>query len=746
MPVRFLNIVDRECVYQRLILLHGVIEPWLDADPGADANVGAANPLPIPLPTPHTISCVNASLPKTHEERAFKFPVVGGLFKALVWLVEGKNAIHFDFAPPHNSSQQPAKALLTLSMEIPRENPPLNLSILAASDSEMKFDLPHWCRQGERASRNGYVESERRHRFNAYLWQAFTAEAMYRAGYGRRTFRLDEENCRDPFQPPVHLLRSRYPLSTLRIPNLAQQRAEGMRNADGGDLPESLFDAAFQALDAAAEEHRREAGAVTVAPTTTHAPAPTSTIAPGRSGAGAPDTVRPAPAATPRRTFPTSDFPTSYHSCLLLDSMHVPPSTILGHTALGGGTGETRLGVFGSHLVHSYPSRVSEVAECAWDARPLGGTADDNGECKERWRAWGIGSGATLHEAGHGFGLGHSGEGIMARGYNDFARAFAPYARAVPRSEWPVTAAKEGGMKWARVDLVRFRGSECFALPTDTVRPPAFASAPVPSLYPLPEPYTFIAVCSSGLLLANYTHTSNEAYVCHDEFSFAPTPPTTAVLDFRLPLSAVSSQWNQGGQPRPDLTLELVGVGGGNVHVRDIAASYDRALVRPAAHGLPARFRSSPVGMGGGEEFVLTWGRERRADGTVVHRAVSELRAHGGLFLDGLEVVVEEWTDGGAGPPSVVVHRLASPVHAQPSVLVLGPGDGLGKFKCHAGAWLDGLACVTEAGREADWAGGRGGRAVEVGPPPGSKVVGVWGTKGEQGWVTSFGVVYERDE
>ncbi|KAJ3344302.1 hypothetical protein HDU93_000092 [Gonapodya sp. JEL0774] len=635
-------------------------------------------------------------------------------------------------------------------MEVPRANPPLQLSIVAASDSKLVFDIPQWAEPGERAGRNGIIEAQKRHRMGAYLWQAFTAEAMYRAGFGRRTFRLEEDTADGPFNPPVRLLRSRYPLSTIRTPNLAQQRASGALDATGAGFPDSLFDVAMQALEAAGLHVAPSTTPTATAPNWTatltealSAHPATSTIAPNRTGIShVPDTIsKPLPSAG-KPNAPAVNFPTTYHSTLLIDSLHSPPTTILGHTALGGGTGQVRLGVFGSHLLHSYPAVISEVAECAWDARELGGTADDNGECKERWRAWGVGSGATLHEAGHALGLGHSGEGIMARGYNDLARAFAPFARSVPEETWPITAARERGMKWARVDLVRFRGSECFALPTDPVRPPPFVKAQAPTLYPLSGPYTFLASCPSGLLLATFTEAATEAYVHHIEFPFTPLAPTSAVLDIRDVLRSRSPLWESGIGTRPDLTLELVGVGGGSVLIRDIAASHNRAVVRFASPELPARFRSSPVGNGGGEEFSVTWGKERRADNVIVNRAVSEVRVHGGAFVDGFEVVVEEWVEG-AGSPQVTVHRLASPVHSHPKVIRLAPGDRVARFRGRAGAWLDGITCVTDSGTESPWAGGLGGGEVEVAPPEGCTVVGIWGTKGEHGWVTSFGIVYE---
>lgn len=105
-----------------------------------------------------------------------------------------------------------------------------------------------------------------------------------------------------------------------------------------------------------------------------------------------------------------------------------------GHTALGGG----KVGVFGSCGLHTWPSHLGEVTACCLnntriDKRVL---LDDSCYRGTFWANFSTGIGATLHEIGHTFGLGHATSGIMSRGFDDMNRLLCVY-QADPRSGRP---------------------------------------------------------------------------------------------------------------------------------------------------------------------------------------------------------------------------------------------------------------------------------------------------------------------
>lgn len=74
------------------------------------------------------------------------------------------------------------------------QNPPLHLAIVLAADSPGTFESPP-----DRS--NSLDDGVRKLRMGAYLWQAYTAEHMFRnfpgkpgrGGSARRSFRVEEE-------------------------------------------------------------------------------------------------------------------------------------------------------------------------------------------------------------------------------------------------------------------------------------------------------------------------------------------------------------------------------------------------------------------------------------------------------------------------------------------------------------------------------------------------------------------------
>ncbi|KAJ1554318.1 hypothetical protein HK096_004142 [Nowakowskiella sp. JEL0078] len=378
MTITILNMKSGERVQQRLIIVYGSVSSNSDH-------------LSLLLP--------NSSYSSQ------KIIVSNSLFKALVPLETGWNTLIFVDA---NSES-------TFLIEyLPNfKAPPLHLAILIGADSEETFDVP-----AHKEDQNTLEIAIARLRMQGYLWQAFTAEQMYRHGFERRTFRFEED-----FQPDTITIKkelrqtARVTLirSSLTVAELREWNSPTTKRPD-------YFDIWLKEL-----------------------------------------TAHGAPFDSP-----------CYVAGMFLDSHY---DSALGdtrcHCALGGGAGNIRLGIFGSHTVHAWPGNLEELAGCLLDMTPNdpSRTANDNGECGTSYKAWCVGSGAFLHEVGHSLTLTHTPSGIMSRGFNHFNRSFMVIEYSDNGTLSGITPEMEDGAHWHRADALRLRFHPCLALPGDVVAP-----------------------------------------------------------------------------------------------------------------------------------------------------------------------------------------------------------------------------------------------------------------------------------
>ena len=302
-------------------------------------------------------------------------------------------------------------------------SPPLQLVILLGKDSTGTFDAVPERKQKEG---NDLEVAIRKFRMAAYLWQAFTGEQMYRHCFGRRCFRFEEEwqtgslTYKDKEmgimrnEAKVHVVRSEKTVKELRDLDLAQQYDKGARRGD-------LFTIA---MDAVGKHFKHD---------------------PGQK---------------------------QYISVLLLDAhWNTHAKTITGHAALGGGSGDAHLAIFGSQALQSYPTSIEEVVPAFSDCTrtDTNFVANDCGESGSNWEAANIGIGAHLHENGHLFGCPHQESGIMMRDYTRFNRTFLcrePYSTRTKSPGVRLCLPKDE-CAWHRLDALRFKCHPCFRLPTD---------------------------------------------------------------------------------------------------------------------------------------------------------------------------------------------------------------------------------------------------------------------------------------
>ncbi|KAF8792287.1 putative zinc metalloproteinase-like protein [Argiope bruennichi] len=93
-----------------------------------------------------------------------------------------------------------------------------------------------------------------------------------------------------------------------------------------------------------------------------------------------------------------------------------------GQVALGGGG----LALFGSGCLHTWPESLQEIPWRFGDKRKIDRMSlmDDSANRGWYWACYSTGLGATLHELGHTFDLGHTNGGIMGRGFDDIHKYF----------------------------------------------------------------------------------------------------------------------------------------------------------------------------------------------------------------------------------------------------------------------------------------------------------------------------------
>jgi hypothetical protein len=264
-------------------------------------------------------------------------------FKALVYLVPGANDLRLDFSSPKlvgNNSPVPLHTTRFRINYLPLTNtPPLQLAILVGKDSPCTFDAPP-----EKITKEGndIDTAIRKYRMAAHLWSAFTAEQMFRHGFGRRSFRFEEEyqagtlSSRDKEtgqmrnEARVHVIRSEKTVAEIRDFEVAQQNQKASRKND-------LFGFAIDAL---------------------------------------------------KSYFKPISGQKHYVAVLILDShWDKRANLITGHAALGGGHDNIQLGIFGSQALHTYPSTIEEVVPALTDCTKTNTefVAADGGEDSGTW-------------------------------------------------------------------------------------------------------------------------------------------------------------------------------------------------------------------------------------------------------------------------------------------------------------------------------------------------------------------------
>lgn len=508
----------------------------------------------------------------------------------MVYLEPGPNKIRLEFSSPKISNSSTSNPIhvsyVTVHMMPPLGKPPLHLAILLGKDSPGEYDATPARAQREG---NGLDTAVRKFRMAGYLWQAFTAEQMFRHEMGRRTFRLEEEwmpgtathrdreNGSMRSEAKVHIIRSDKTVAEIRDMNKAQQYSAATdKNA--------LFGIAADAV---------------------------------------------------RQHFQPLPGQKHYVAVLVLDAHWDRDLGVLtGHAALGGASGDLHLGIFGSHCLQSYPASVEEVGPAFTDCTPTDTNyvANDCNEAGSSWEAANIGLGAHLHEIGHLFGCPHQESGIMLRDYIVFNRTF------VAREAYSTRTKSKGGLcrlvdecEWHRLDALRFKAHPVFKLPFD---PPPHPDGGVQA-YPM-HTGTALIVATSGISFVEIVADGDD--VCHTWIEYDQDLVEGGQRQVNLIESDLRKRLppeKQGGKYK----VSIKSHGGGSLDIDDFKQFVSKEAVVKLEDGAYA-FRSRNVGqskMDGSEsrEVVFTSAVKQE-------RVLNRVVVYHGSAVDGLEFFYDD--------------------------------------------------------------------------------------------------------
>lgn len=466
-----------------------------------------------------------------HDKDGYAFPptnwpVSDSNFKALVYLSPGWNKLRFEFSSPKlsqssNGFTQSHSSYLMLNYLPLNSAPPLQLVILVGKDSPCTFDATPARVQNEG---NDLSVAIRKFRMAAHLWQAFTAEQMYRHKFGRRCFRYEEEwqtgtlSIRDwecgiqKNETKIHVVRCEHTVAELRDVNLAQQNEKA---AEKGDLYGIAGDAIRRYFN----------------------------IRPGQK---------------------------HYVACLILDShWDKQAGTITAHAALGGGSDDLKLAIFGSHALQSYPSCVEEVVPALTDCTKTDTNfvANDCNESGSSWEAANIGIGAHLHEVGHLLGSPHQESGVMLRDYVRLNRTFCirePYSTRT-KSPGMRVCKQEDECGWHRLDVLRFRYHPCFRVPGDEL--PSTADNSIQ--YYAVDGARLITLAPSGIAFVEIR--TDDADLCHQWVEYLNADPRNAALPKQVTLTEADIRAKlPEDKKKSKVSLQIWSGGATNVEIKDL--------------------------------------------------------------------------------------------------------------------------------------------------------------------------------
>lgn len=610
------------------------------------------------------------------------------------------------------------------------ENKPVHLCVVVGRDSNGSYDMPSYkTKRGEVASLNTAIQ---RLKVAGRMMQAFTQDEFKRVGLSNRSFQFVEETNSHqgifgydvqsavPHQEvKVHVLRSPKTVAELRDPNLAQQNPDAKDN--GG-----LFSHAI-------------------------------------------DLIRQSPLY---ELYGQSQ--TAIQCAVMYLDSHWNQKYILTHAALGGGTGEVKLAIFGSHGLHSYPLTFPGVNPSFLDDTHLTTkeVANDCNECGTSWECLNICMGAFMHEIGHLFGSPHQTDGVMLRDYVWWNRLFMTREAESLREQSKSKVIGPNG-SWPRYchwnirDLIRYLYHDSFSIPVDqadntfpksystTMRSDhSYADSEIPQLAVVGEGTLnvkslsgvfMIEVCGKDLArfhIVYYPGSYGGRGLQHD-----------MTLHYEELLNFYKNSWNQADDNfdvrilSPAGDLWLPNFKDRVMNIKNKIIKDDFGLGRGQIEGIMSDLNGSDKG-------------EMKYIGFDVKK-ITKIRVFHGGALDGVRFYLDISSNDGRPPPlpkrgylDKFMSKLAIDDRSSDRYVTLGnekphytdfvlnAGEYVTLFSIRNGQWIDAFQVETNLGRKSEMLGNAGGGHLSVMKPPTAahQIVGLYGYTGR--WMDGLGFIY----
>lgn len=646
------------------------------------------------------------------------FPVNAGHFRATIIVTPGVNRLIF-------ITNTNASITTTCTYTPMLQNKPIHLCLLVAKDSPLKFDSPR--SQIQKEGGNGIDLAVKKLRVAARLMQAYTNEQMVRNGFGQRTFNFVEEYTSDTLfrqggqvrnTVKIFVVQVDKTVAEIRDPNVAQQNQSG---TDRG----ALFSWAMDAL--------KRYGA----PFTDKASAPVQA------------------------------------ACIYMDT-HWDGKLILGHAALGGGTDDIKLAIFGSHGLYSWPTCMEDVVPYFTDETRASTTevANDNNECGTHWECLTITLGAFMHEIGHSLGSPHQVSGVMLRDYTTLNRSFLTKEAFSVRTrsygaQPPIKPEEE--CTWNRLDMLRFLYHPAFTREQDYLDPSFMRpgkngkyTEPKASLYPLENNSLQLSSQTGIYLVEVYGDDLARGFLEFLPKSLGGAGPQKQVI---LSMDNLINLYprDQRNKYKDHFKLKVLSVNAADSDFDDLPSMLkDRAI--PLS---PYGFGPRVVGI----KSQLLGGTSRGNETGIVafnSRDVVSVRVYHGGAVDGIRFYLRgtaRGSGGGSGapaiPPRTYLDTTSGTFSALPTDgpqrgnsllfgkettnftdVVLRADEVLIGFNVRSGAWVDGIQLITNHGESNMFGNKTGGSKGELRPPSGHIILGVYGRVSK--WVDAFGIIYGR--